>query len=118
MGRPRSFSSDRQQIVWQLAGTAEVSGKRGRNLPEVCGRSSGVSRHAGGVYDAAWRWAALIEIYKTDGDEKKSGGGQVESHRFGAEMAAQFTHSDWGSRAQRLLYLIDQKIPAYGNATE
>jgi hypothetical protein len=32
--------------------------------------------------------------------------------------AAQFTRSDFGARAQKLLYLLQQGIPAYGNAED
>lgn len=67
------------------------------------------------LYDAAWRWAALIEIYKTDGDEKKSAEAKSKAIDLAQKSAAQFTRSDWGSRAHKLLYLLQQGIPAYGN---
>jgi hypothetical protein len=69
-------------------------------------------------YDAAWRWAALIEIYKTDGDEKKSAEAKAKAIDLAQKAAAQFTRSDFGARAQKLLYLLQQGIPAYGNAED
>ena len=35
-----------------------------------------------------------------------------------AERASQATQGDWSSRAQHLLYLIQQGVPTYGNAEE
>jgi hypothetical protein len=70
------------------------------------------------LYEAAWRWAALIEIYKTDGDEKKSAEAKSKAIDLAQKGAAQFTRSDWGSRAHKLLYLLQQGIPAYGNVED
>jgi len=70
------------------------------------------------LYEAAWRWAALIEIYKTEDDEKKSADAKSKAMDLAGKAAAQFTRSDWGSRAHKLLYLLQQGIPAYGNAED
>ena len=37
------------------------------------------------LYDAAWRWSALIEIYKTEEEPKKSEEAQGQGHRAGPE---------------------------------
>jgi hypothetical protein len=34
------------------------------------------------------------------------------------KVATQYPQSDWAARAQRLLYLVQQGVPTYGNATE
>ncbi|MGH9546564.1 MAG: hypothetical protein ACRD23_15255 [Terriglobales bacterium] len=70
------------------------------------------------LYDAAWRWSALIEIYKTEEDPKKSEAAKAKAITLAQTIAAQTTSGDWGARAQRLLYLIDQGIPTYGNVTQ
>jgi hypothetical protein len=69
------------------------------------------------LYDAAWRWSALVEIYKTEGDEKKSGQSKTKALALAQTVASQFPQNDWGARAQRLLYLMNQDIPTYGNAS-
>ena len=70
------------------------------------------------LYDAAWRWSALIEIYKTEEEPKKSEAARAKAIALAQAIAAQTTSGDWGARAQRLLYLIDQGIPTYGNVTQ
>lgn len=70
------------------------------------------------LYDAAWRYSALIEIYKTDEDAKKSDEAKTKALNLAQKIAAQFPDSDWGARAARLAYLVQQGIPTYGKATE
>jgi hypothetical protein len=70
------------------------------------------------LYDAAQRWAALIEIYKTEEQPKKSEEAKTKAIALTQRVSAQYTQSDWGSRAQSLLFLVQQGIPSYGNAQE
>jgi len=70
------------------------------------------------LYDAAWRFSALIEIYKTEDQAKKSDQSKDKAVAMAQKVATDFPQSDWGARAQRLLYLIQQGVPTYGNAQE
>ena len=70
------------------------------------------------LYDAAWRYAALIEMYKTDEQPKKSEEAKTRALALAQQVATQFPQSDWGARAQRLLYLLQSGIPTYGNEVE
>jgi len=70
------------------------------------------------LYDAAWRWSALIEIYKTEEEPKKSEEARGKAVALAQKAVAQTTSQDWGARAQRLLYLMEQGIPTYGNVTQ
>jgi outer membrane protein assembly factor BamD (BamD/ComL family) len=70
------------------------------------------------LYDAAWRFSALIEIYKTEEQSKKSEQSKTKAISIAQKAATQFPQSDWGARAQRLLYLIEQGVPTYGNVQE
>jgi hypothetical protein len=70
------------------------------------------------LYDAAWRRSALIEMYKTDNQSKKSDESRGKAIALAQKAVAQGPQSDWGARAQLLLFMIEQGIPTYGNATE
>ena len=70
------------------------------------------------LYDAAWRFSALIEIYKTENQPKKSDESRTRALALAQKVATEFPQSDWGARAQRLLYLIQQGVPTYGNAQD
>src|SRR5882757_2757125 len=70
------------------------------------------------LYDAAWRWAALIEIYKTQEEPKKSEEARAKAVALAQRAASQTSSEDWAARAQRLLYLMEQGVPTYGNVTQ
>jgi hypothetical protein len=70
------------------------------------------------LYDAAWRWSALIEIYKTEEEPKKSEEARNRAVALAQKAASQTNSEDWSARAQRLLYLMEQGIPTYGNVTQ
>jgi hypothetical protein len=70
------------------------------------------------LYDAAWRWAALVEIYKTEGEQKKSDDAKAKAIAVAQRGASQTPANDWCARSQKLLYLLQQGIPAYGNAED
>jgi len=70
------------------------------------------------LYDAAYRRAALIEIYKTEDQSKKSEQAKNQAISLMQQLVSQYAQSDWSSRGQMLLYLVQQGVPTYGNALE
>ena len=68
------------------------------------------------LYNAAWRLSALIEIYKTENQPKKSEESKAKALALAQKVSTQFPQSDWGTRADRLVFLITQGVPTYGNA--
>jgi outer membrane protein assembly factor BamD (BamD/ComL family) len=70
------------------------------------------------LYDAAWRRSALIEIYKTEPNLKKSAESKDRALALAQKIVSQYGQSDWALRAQRLIFYIQQGIPTYGNATD
>jgi outer membrane protein assembly factor BamD (BamD/ComL family) len=67
------------------------------------------------LYHAAYRWSALIEIYKAEDQAKKSDEAKGRSISDAQKAIAQSGTGDWAARAQRLLYMVQQGIPTYGN---
>jgi outer membrane protein assembly factor BamD (BamD/ComL family) len=67
------------------------------------------------LYDAAWRRSALIEMYKTDDQAKKSEESKSKAIALAQRVTTQFPQGDWAARAQLLLYMIQQGIPTYGS---
>jgi hypothetical protein len=71
------------------------------------------------LYNAAWRRSALIEIYKTEEEQKKSEEAKNRAVALAQQVVSQYPQqSDWATRAQRLIFLIQQSIPTYGNALD
>jgi outer membrane protein assembly factor BamD (BamD/ComL family) len=68
------------------------------------------------LYNAAWRQSALIQIYKTENNAKKSAEAQSRAVSLAQKVATQYPNSiDWSTRAQRLAFLISQNVPTYGS---
>lgn len=70
------------------------------------------------LYRAAWRRAALIEIYKTEEQPRKSEEAKKSATALAQALAAQYPQSDWSARGQALLFLVEQGVPTYGNAVQ
>ncbi len=68
------------------------------------------------LYAAAWRRSALIEIYKTEANLKKSQESKNRALELAKKIVSQYGQSDWSSRAQTLIFYIQQGVPTYGNA--
>jgi hypothetical protein len=67
------------------------------------------------LYDAAWRYSALIEIYKTEANPKKSEEAKNRALELAQRIVSQY-QGDWALRAQDLIFYIQQGVPTYGNA--
>jgi outer membrane protein assembly factor BamD (BamD/ComL family) len=70
------------------------------------------------LYDAAWRRSALIEIYKTEANQKKTEEAKNRALALAQKIVSQYGQSDWSSRAQRLIFYIQQGVPTWGNAAD
>src|SRR5580658_2936954 len=68
------------------------------------------------LYDAAWRYSALIEIYKTEANPKKSDLSKSRALDLAQRIVTQYSQSEWALRAQDLIFYIQQGVPTFGNA--
>ena len=67
------------------------------------------------LYRAAWRYSALIVIYKTDNQQKKAEDSAARALSVGKKVMSQFaSDTDWSSRAERLVYMVENNIPTWG----
>lgn len=70
------------------------------------------------LYDAAWRRSALIEIYRTEPNQKKAAESKERAVALAQKIVGQYGQSGWALRAQRLIFYVQQGIPTYGNASD
>ncbi len=70
------------------------------------------------LYNAASRRAALIEIYKTEEQPKKSEQSKSLAISLAQQLISQYPQSDWSSRGQTLLFMVQQGVPTYGNSLQ
>jgi outer membrane protein assembly factor BamD (BamD/ComL family) len=67
------------------------------------------------LYYAAWRRSALIEIYRTEPNQKKATESKDRALALAQKVVSQYGQSDWAWRTQRLIFYLQQGIPTYGN---
>jgi outer membrane protein assembly factor BamD (BamD/ComL family) len=70
------------------------------------------------LYNATSRRAALVEIYKTEEQPKKSEESKSRALALAQQLVSQYPQSDWSARGQTLLFLLQQGVPTFGNATQ
>ena len=70
------------------------------------------------LYDAAWRRSALIEIYRTEPNQKKVAESKDRALALAQKVVSQYGQSDWALRTERLIFYIQQGIPTYGNTAD
>ena len=70
------------------------------------------------LYNAAWRRSALIEIYKTEPNQKKAAESKDRALSLAQKIVSQYLQSDWAYRAERLIFYLQQGIPTYGSASD
>jgi hypothetical protein len=68
------------------------------------------------LYEAAWRQGALVDIYKERHEDAKAATALQKATALCQSIVTQYAQlpGDWAPRAQRLVYLLEQKIPIYG----
>jgi outer membrane protein assembly factor BamD (BamD/ComL family) len=70
------------------------------------------------LYNAAWRRSALIEIYKTEPNQKKAAESKDRALALAQRVISQYGQSDWAWRTQRLIFYLQQGIATYGNTSD
>jgi outer membrane protein assembly factor BamD (BamD/ComL family) len=70
------------------------------------------------LYDAAWRQSALIEIYKTEANQKKADESKSRALALAQKIVSDYAQSDWSTRAQKLIFYIQNSVPTFGNESD
>ena len=71
------------------------------------------------LYKAAWRYSALIVLYQSNNDAKRAADSTARATATAKRIMTQFPdNTDWATRAERLLYMVQNNMPTYGNALE
>jgi hypothetical protein len=65
------------------------------------------------LFNAAWRQAALVEMYRTDHEQDKSEKAKRKAMDLTQEIASKYADDDWKPRAMELQYALQQGIPTY-----
>ena len=70
------------------------------------------------LYNAAYREAALVDIYRTEGDEGKASSAKQKAVGLTQRLSSTLPDSDWATRAVLLQFKVQQGIPVYGSPSD
>jgi len=70
------------------------------------------------LYEAASRRGALIDIYQSNDEGKKSGDAKARAMALAEKITSKYPQTDWSARAARLIFYLQQGIPTYGSAVQ
>jgi hypothetical protein len=101
---------------WQ--GTSKCPEKEADHYEKYAADRPGSPAAPEALYLAAKRRAALVDIYKTDEQRKKADEAKARAVALTQKIVQQYPQSDWAARAQRLMFLVQQDVPTFGNLVE
>lgn len=70
------------------------------------------------LYDAAWRQAVLVDMYKAANERDKSEKARKKSTELAQQIAAQYAEGDWKPLAMELMHALEQGLPTYNAETK
>ena len=90
---------------------AELYEKYAREYPQS-------PKAAEALYSAAYRQAALVDIYKGNNQRDKAEHARAKGLTLAQEVVSRFPEGDWKARATNLAYALQQNIAVYGSAAK
>lgn len=70
------------------------------------------------LYDAAWRQAVLVDMYKAANERDKSEKARKKSTELAQQIATQYAEGDWKPLAMELMHALEQDLPTYNAETK
>jgi len=72
-------------------------------------------RTAEALYNAAYRQGSLVDMYNEAGNKKRAADAAAQTRQLAGYLDKGFPNSDYATRADALVFRIDQQIAIYGN---
>jgi hypothetical protein len=72
-------------------------------------------RTAEALYNAAWRQGSLVDMYAEAGNQRHADAAAAHTKVLAGYLDKGYPQSDFATRADALVFRLDQQIPIYGN---
>lgn len=102
------------QLCPEWRGLAECPTKESALYEQYAHEHPQSPKAAEALYNAAWRQAALTDIYRINNDRSKSDTARQKGIALAQQIQSQQQDQDWKMRATDLIYKLQKKIPVYG----
>jgi TolA-binding protein len=105
------------QICPEWRGMAECPTKESALYEQYAHEHPQSPKAAEALYNAAWRQAALTDIYRINNDCAQSDAARKKGVALAQQVQSQ-QDQDWKTRATDLIYKLEKKIPVYSAAVD
>lgn len=113
-----AFDLLEEKMCPEWRGQADCPGKESALYEQYAHEHPQSPKAAEALYDAAWRQAALVDIYRIENDTAKSEAARKKGITLAQELQSLSAQSDWKPRAVDLIYKLDKKIPVFSAAVD
>lgn len=102
------------QLCPEWRGMAECPTKESALYEQYAHEHPQSPKAAEALYNAAWRQAALTDIYRINNEKAKNDAARKKGVALAQEVQGQQQDVDWKARATDLVYKLEKKITIYG----
>lgn len=114
-----SFAKIDNNLCGEWQGSTKCPEKESDMYEEYVKNHPDSPKAAEALYEAAWRQAALVDMYRADNDSGKSQKALARAKNVLQRIVAQYgQQGDWPNRALALEFKLEQGIPTYGVPAE
>jgi hypothetical protein len=106
------------QMCQEWRGQTDCPTKEAALYEQYAHEHSQSPKAAEALYNAAWRQAALTDIYRINNDRDKSDAARKKGIALAQQIQSQQQDQDWKTRATDLIYKLEKKIPIYSAAVD
>jgi len=106
------------KLCGDWAGASKCPEKEAEIYEKYAAEHPASPKAAEALYNAAYRWAAIVTIYSGEGESKKIPEAQKRAVAMAQRVIEKNASPEWNARAQRVIYMVEKNIPAYGTTVE
>jgi hypothetical protein len=106
------------QMCAEWRGLAECPTKEAAVYEQYAHEHPQSPKAAEALYNAAWRQAALTDIYRINNDRDKSEAARKKGIALAQQVQSQQQDPDWKTRATDLIYKLEKQISVYSTAVD
>jgi hypothetical protein len=113
-----AFQLLENKMCGDWAGASKCPEKEAEIYEKYANEHPGSPVAAQALYNASYRWAAIMTIYTGEGQTAKVGEAQKRAAALAQKAIDKNASPEWNAKAERLLYMVQKSVPVYGTAVE
>lgn len=113
-----AFEMLENKMCADWGGASKCPEKEAEVYEKYAADHAGSPKAAEALYEAAFRWASVVTIYRGEGQAKKIPEAEKRALADAQKAVEKNASAEWNARALRLLYMVEKGVAVYGTAVE